>query len=253
VSGTIWFSSWHCRFLGATFLSFVAGGCLLFWFLQLFHWFVQGLMHIQSFSRCHGVDVVIQHLRCFGFGVLIPFLGALCLVFFLPHFQYSFPFASDRGLVRALRSFSWACSIDLESGQCFEVLSKGGQLVGPFSIGCVKVFLLIVGAGFLQFLVSLRIVCLSDLVCLAFGVSVEVVSVAFSQQGLGLSLSATFGVGTLAAPIFCHYSQLIYCIFLCGLLASFWAPSGFYFLITLPMVGSCLRHLQNVIWFSSDE
>jgi hypothetical protein len=66
----------------------------------------------------------------------------------------------------------------------------------------VKVFYLIVGAGFLRFLVSLRIVCLSDLVRLATGVSVEVVSVASSRQGLGLSLSATFDVGTLVVPIF---------------------------------------------------
>jgi hypothetical protein len=44
-----------------------------------------------------------------------------------------------------------------------------------------------------------------------------------------------------------------FCTFLSGLLASFWALSGFYFLLTLPMIGSCLRHLQNVIWFSSDE
>jgi hypothetical protein len=47
-------------------------------------------MHFQNFSRCHGVDVVIQRLRCFGFGVLIPFFGGLVPVFFLPHFQYYF-------------------------------------------------------------------------------------------------------------------------------------------------------------------
>ena len=56
--------------------------------------------------------------------------------------------------------------------------------------------LLIVGAGFIRLMVSLRIVCFFDMVHLAFGVSVEVVSVASSRQGLWLSLSAAFGVGT---------------------------------------------------------
>jgi hypothetical protein len=48
-------------------------------------------------------------------------------------------------------------------------------------------------------------------------------------------------------------SKLLLLYILCVLLASFNVPSRFYFLISLPMVGSCLRHLQNVIWFSMDE
>jgi hypothetical protein len=106
------------------------------------------------------------------------------------------------------------------------------------------VFLLLMGARFLRPKVLFWIVCHSNLVHLAFGVSVVVVYVALHGRVWGFLLLQLVLLDLLL-PLFFVISL--------RLSSQLLGPFGHLFLITLPMVGLCLRHLQNVIWFSSDE
>jgi hypothetical protein len=44
-----------------------------------FHWFVQGLMHFHSFSRCHGVVVVFQWFLVLWVWSYVPLFSRPCV------------------------------------------------------------------------------------------------------------------------------------------------------------------------------